>query len=109
MFVARPSTDDSYPNPKRSRTEVWTVVSFSYEDNIKNLQSHDDALVVTFKISGYDVKRVLVDQGSDAEIMYLDLYKGLKLRSEDLTCYDSPLIGFDRKVVFPKGQIRLLV
>ena len=59
--------------------------------------------MVTLRIDGYDVKRVLVDQGSDAKIMYPDLFKGLKLRSEDLTSYDSPLIGFDRKVVFPKG------
>ena len=41
--------------------------------------------------------------------MYPDLYKGLKLRFEDLTYYDSPLIGFDGKVVFLKGQIRLPV
>ena len=43
------------------------------------------------------------------EIMYLNLFKGLKLRFEDLTYYDSPLIGFDGKIVFPKGQIRLPV
>ena len=24
-----------------------------------------------------------------------------------MTCYNSPLIGFDGKVVFPKGQIQL--
>ena len=41
--------------------------------------------------------------------MYPDLFKGLKLRPEDLACYDSPLIGFDGKIVFPKGQIKLLV
>ena len=55
------------------------------------------------------MKRVLVDQGSGAEIMYLDLFKGLKIRLEDLTCYNSPLIGFNGNIVFPKGQIRLLV
>ena len=59
--------------------------------------------MVTLRIEGYDMKRVLVDQGSSAEIIYLNLFKGLKLRSEDLTHYDSPLIGFDGKVVFPKG------
>ena len=36
-------------------------------------QPHDDALVVTLRIKGYNVKRVLVDQGSSVEIMYLDL------------------------------------
>ena len=55
------------------------------------------------------MKRVLVDLGSGAKIMYRDLFRGLKLRLEDLACYDSPLIGFDRKIIFSNGQIRLPV
>ena len=39
--------------------------------------------------------------------MYLDLYKGLNLKPEDLTAYDSPLVSFDGKFVILKGQIRL--
>ena len=50
-----------------------------------------------------------MDQGSWAEIMYPDLYKGLNLKPGDLTSYDSPLLGFDEKVVISKGQIRLPV
>ena len=53
------------------------------------------------------MKRVLVDQGSAVEVMYLDLYKELKLKSEDLTAYDSPLVSFEGKTVTPKGMIRL--
>ena len=53
------------------------------------------------------MKRVLVNQGSDVEIMYPDLYKGLRLKPEDLTTYDSPLISFKGKTVTLKGQIRL--
>ena len=64
-------------------------------------QPHDDALVMTTQIGGYDVKRVLVDQGSGAKIMYLDLYKELKLKPEDLEKYDSLLVGFDRRTVIP--------
>ena len=73
------------------------------------IQPHDDALVVTLRIGGYDVKRVMVDQGSGAEIMYPNLYRGLNLKPEDLTAYDSPLVSFDGKVVIPRGQIRFLV
>ena len=51
----------------------------------------------------------MVDGGSAAEIMYPDLYKGLKLKLEDLLPYNSPLMSFDRKLVIPKGMIRLLV
>ena len=50
-----------------------------------------------------------MDQGSGAEIMYPNLYKGMNLRPENLTTYDSPLVSFDGKVVIPMGQIRLLV
>ena len=49
----------------------------------------------------------MVDQGSAAEIMYLDLFKGLNLRTEDLTPYNFPLVSFEGKVIIPKGQIRL--
>ena len=49
------------------------------------MQPHNNTLLVTLRIGGYDVKRVLVNQGSDVEIMYFDLFKGLKLRFEDLT------------------------
>ena len=50
-----------------------------------------------------------MDQGSAVEIMYPDLYKGLNLKSEDLTSFSSPLVSFEGKIVIPKGQIRLLV
>ena len=55
------------------------------------------------RICGYDVKKVMVDQGSAAEIMYLDLYKGLGLKPKDLTTYSSPLVSFEGKMVAPKG------
>ena len=39
--------------------------------------------------------------------MYPDLYKGLNLKPEDLTAYDSSLVSFEGKTVIPKDQIRL--
>lgn len=85
------------------------VLSFSDEDKVRTHQSHDDALVVTFQIGGYDVRKVLVDQGSGVEFMYLDLYRELKLKPEDLASYNSPLVGFDGKIVIPKGMVRLAI
>ena len=72
-------------------------------------QPHDDALVVTLRIRGYDVKRDLMDQGSGVEIMYLDLYKGLNLKPKDLEKYNSPLVRFNGRIVIPCGMIRLPV
>ena len=109
MSVAQLSTEDSNSEPKRARIETPLVLGFSVEDKIGTIQSHDDALVVTLRIEEYDVKRVLVNQGSAVEIMYPDLYKGLNLKPEDLIAYDSSLVSFERKTVTPRGQIRLPV
>ena len=85
------------------------VMGFSDEDKIGTIQPHDDALMITLRIWGYDVKRVMVDQGSVAEIMYPGLYKGLNLKAEDLTPYSSPLVSFEGKIIIPNGQIKLPV
>ena len=109
MFVARLSSGDTNQDPKRARVELPLVIGFSDKDKIGIIQPHDDALVITIRIGGYDVKRVMVDQSSTAKIMYPDLYKGLNLKAEDLTPYSSPLVSFEGKVIIPKGQVRLPV
>ena len=75
MFVARPPANGSSPDPKRSKVEIRPALSFSDEDKVKTLQPHNDAVVVSLRIGGYDVKKVLVDQGNDTEIMYPDLLR----------------------------------
>ena len=107
--MTRLSSVDICHEPKRAKLEWPLVMGFLDEDKIGTIQPHDDALVITLQIGGYDVKRVMVDQGCAAEIMYPDLYKGLSLRAEDLTPYNSPLVSFGGKVIIPKGQIRFPV
>ena len=109
ISVARLLADESGPKPKRPKAYPHPVLSFFEEDKIGTIQPHDDALVITLRIRGYNVKRVMVNDGSGAEIMYPDLYKGLKLRLEDLSPYSSLLMSFYGKIIMPKGQIRLLV
>ena len=103
MSIAWLPAEDSNSEPKRARTETQPILGFSDEDKVETIQPHDDALVVTLRIGGYDVKRVLMDQGSRVESMYPDLYKGLNLRPEDLTAYDSLLVSFEGKTVIPRG------
>ena len=109
MSVVRLSLGDINQNPKRAKVELLLVMGFSDEDKIGTIQPHDDSLVITLQIGGYDVKRVMVDQGNAVKIMYPDLYKGLNLKAEDLTPYSSPLVSFERKIIIPNGQIRLPV
>ena len=109
MLVSCYLDEDFNSMSKRIKTNVPLVLSFSDVDKQGTIQPHDNVLMVTLRIGGYDVKRVMVDQGSVAEIMYFDLYKGLGLKPKDLTAYSSPLVSFKGKMVVPKGQIRLPV
>ena len=83
------------------------ILSFLVEDKIGTIQPHDDALLITLRIGDYNVKRVMMDGGSGAKVMYSNLYKGLGLKLEDLMPYNSPLMSFDGKLVIPKGMIKL--
>ena len=109
MSVVRLSSGDINQDSKRAKVEIPLVMGFSDEDKIGTIQPHDDALVIALRIGGYDVKRVMVDQGSAVGIICPDLYKGLNLKSKDLTPYSSPLVSFEGKHIIPKGQIRLPV
>ena len=66
MSVFCCSGENSDPMSKRVKMNVSLVLSFSDADKLGTRQPHDDALVVTLKIGGYDVKRVIIDQGSAA-------------------------------------------
>ena len=59
------------------------------------------------RINSFIGKRVLVDQGSGVKVMYPDLFRGLGLKNEDLSKYDTPLVRFDGQMVVPEGQISL--
>jgi hypothetical protein len=62
MVIQRP--------PKNVRLDDQ-VISFSEEDARGTHQPHDDALVVTINIAGFTTRRVMIDNGSSADILYL--------------------------------------
>lgn len=70
---------------------------------------HNEALIVTVQIGTCSVRRVLVDQGSSAEVMYYSLFKQLKILELDFLLTDIPLVGFHGAPVWPLGQITLPV
>ena len=109
MTLSRHPNKGSSSMPKRVKMGIPLVLGFLDEEKLGTIQPHDDALVLTFRIGGYDVKKVMINQGSAVEIMYPNLYKGLNLKPESLTAYSSPLVSFEGKMVISKGQIRLLM
>nr|XP_023886979.1 uncharacterized protein LOC111999098 [Quercus suber] len=107
LSVTQVPAGESQSEPKRAKRGFHPTLSFFEEDKDETTQPHDDALVITLRIEDYDVRKVMVNGGSAAEVMYPDLYKGLGLKPENLTPYSCPLMSFDGKLVIPEGVIRL--
>ena len=61
MSISCRSGEDSSSMPKRVKMNVPLVLSFSDADKLGTIQPYNDALVVTLRIGGYDVKRVMID------------------------------------------------
>ena len=91
---------EDQPPAKRMKSRLEPI-AFDDEDLEGTIQTHDDALVIGARIDGFLVKRVMIDQGSGADVMYPDLFKGLGLKNQDLAKYDSPLVSFDGRIVIP--------
>ena len=56
-------------------------------------------------IEGYNTMRVLVDNGSSADVMYMTVFQQMKLDPKCLKPFGSPLISFSGDRIFPKGII----
>uniref|UniRef100_A0A2N9F6A1 Uncharacterized protein n=1 Tax=Fagus sylvatica TaxID=28930 RepID=A0A2N9F6A1_FAGSY len=83
------------------------IISFSEEDARGTHQPHDDALVITVNIAGFTTRRVMVDNGSSADILYLPAYQQMRLDKDKLRPMDAPLVGFTGDKVCPVGIVTL--
>jgi len=104
VLIVAPKENCLGKQPPEKKIKVGQVpISFDEEDLEGMIQPHDDALVVTMRINGFLVKRVMIDQGSEADIMYPNLFEGFGLKNQDFTKYDMLLVSFDGRVVIPEG------
>ncbi|XP_028123607.1 uncharacterized protein LOC114320741 [Camellia sinensis] len=101
------------PASKKVRTvpkSPLCIVSFTSKDLEGIQHPHTDALIITVGIGKrFDVKRVLVDQGSTADILYYDLFRKLGLSEQHLTPVAAPLVSFTSQPEWPLGRIVLPV
>ena len=86
--------------PLKNIRLVDQIISFSEEDARGTHQPHDDALVITMNIVGFTTKRVMVDNGSSVDILYLQTYQQMKLDKEKMRPMEAPLVGFTGDKVF---------
>ena len=82
---------------------------FSEKDARGVKQPHDDPLVKMLTIEEYNTKRILMDNGSSADIIHLSAFQLLKLDTGRPRPFDSSLVNFKEDKVYPKGIMTLMV
>ena len=60
--------------PKIARRESL-IIGFSEDDARRLHHPHDNALVISVRIEDYNVHRMLVDNGSSADILYYPAFQ----------------------------------
>ena len=66
-------------------------------------------MVIMIKIEGFNTKRVLVNNGSSVDIIYLSAFQQLKVDPKRLRPFESPLVSFSGDKVYPRGIVTLTV
>jgi ribonuclease HI len=97
----------SLERPSKARRLEHEAVSFSPEDEEGVFYPHDDALVITLLIGNFNIHRVLVDNGSSADILFLPAFKKMGIEHKRLIPAPTPLVGFTGEKVLPVGTISL--
>ena len=83
------------------------AIMFTDEDAERVHHPHDDAIVITLLIADYTTRRVLVDNGSSADILYYPAFQQMRLRLDQIHPVNSPLVGFGGMKVQPMGTVTL--
>ncbi|XP_075475713.1 uncharacterized protein LOC142510123 [Primulina tabacum] len=82
-------------------------VFFGEEDLEASRGEHNDALIISATISNFWVKKILVDSGSSADIIFHEAFQKLGLSNAQLTQVNTHLVGFAGEIVEAIGEISL--
>lgn len=84
-------------------------ITFSIKDVQGVNQPNDYPLVVTLVFSNYLMRRILIDNGSSADILYLPTFDQMGIGLDKLRPIQTPLVGFTGDRLLQLGTINLPV
>ena len=89
----------------------WLDTSFTFSNSdLEGCQHpHDDSLVVRTVVANKTVHRVLIDNGSSADIVFASAFDKMGIGRETLEPVNTYLRGFSGEKVLPLGSIQLVL
>ena len=91
------------------RPRLDTSITFSNSDLEGCQHPHDDPLVVRAVMANKMVHRVLIDNGSSADIIFASAFDKMGIGREKLEPVSTHLRGFSGEKVLPLGSIQLVL
>ncbi|GAV61379.1 hypothetical protein CFOL_v3_04906, partial [Cephalotus follicularis] len=99
-----------YTHSKRLKTGGQDEVIFLSEADLEGVRlPHDDPVVVTLQMELFTMKRILLDSGSSADILYKHAFDQLRIPEDQLWPVKTPLVGFVGEMIHLLGAIDLSV
>lgn len=68
---------------------------------------HNDALVISTSLSNFRVKKIRVDNGCPADVIFYDAFVQLGIDNAKLSKVHTPVTGFSREVVELLAEVTL--
>jgi hypothetical protein len=89
----------------------WSHILLTFTEADINLISflHTVAMVITTHINKWDVTRVLIDNGSQAKILFLLAFNQMGFDKKQLKEATKPLYGFGGRTIERIGSVSLVV
>ena len=89
--------------------QAHSPITFT-NDDLRGLHlPHDDALVISTTIVNFNVQRILVDNGSSVDILFISSFDKMKIGRDRIQPFHTPLVRFGESTTHLLGWIKLLV
>ena len=85
-----------------------TTITFSDAD-LEGCQHPYDPLVIRAVVANKTVHRVLIDNGSSADIIFASAFEKMGIGKEKLEPVNANLRGFSGEIVLPLGSVQLVL
>ena len=84
-------------------------IVFLERDGHSIRQPHDNPFVIMLRVEEFNIHRVLIDNRSLVDLMYLLAFQQMKLDKKRIRPFTSPLVSFIGDRIVPRGIVTLTV
>ena len=104
-----------YVNPKKSSFQPLASVHIDQIINFVNneapglIKPHNDALVINLLIANCMIKRILINDGSSTNVLFMSVLKEMNIYKSNIRCCSIVLIGIRGEQKFTIEDITLAV